>query len=38
MEKKQTHRCRKQTCGRQGGGVGGGQEMELGLANANHCM
>ena len=28
----------KQTCGCQGGEVGGGQEMELGLANANHCM
>ena len=32
MKQKQTHRHREQTCGCQGGGVGGGMDWEFGIS------
>ena len=31
-KQKQTHRCREQTCGCQGGGSGGGMDWEFGAS------
>ena len=39
MKQKQTHRCREQTCGCQGGGnVEEGKIRSLGLADANNYI
>ena len=38
MKQKQTHGHREETCGCQGGGVGGGMEWEAGLADVSYYI